>query len=211
MERQWSHGTAVQSQQKERVKQERKWRHGTAVQLPGTGETMETWNSCTTPGTGETMETWNSCTVARNRRDSGDMEQLYSCQEQERQWRHGTAVQRQEQERQWRHGTAVQLPGTGETLETWNSCTVARNRRDSGDMEQLYSCQEQERQWRHGTAVQLPGTGETVDMEQLYSCQEQERQWRHGTAVQLPGTGETMETWNSCTVARRVRMMGERF
>ena len=118
MERQWSHGTAVQSQQKERVKQERKWRHGTAVQLPGTGETMETWNSCTTPGTGETMETWNSCTVARNRRDTGDMEQLYSCQE---------------QERQRRHGTAAQLPGTGETVETWNSCTVARRVRMMGE------------------------------------------------------------------------------
>ena len=73
------------------------------------------------------METWNSCTVARNRRDNGDMEQLYSCQE---------------QEKQWRHGTAVRLPGTGETMETWNSCAVARNRRDNGDMEQLYSCQD---------------------------------------------------------------------
>ena len=84
----------------------------------------------------------------------------------------------------------------GEEMETWNSCTVARNRRDNGDMEQLYNARNRR---------------DNGDMEQLYSCQEQERHWRHGTVVQLPGTGETVETWNSCTVARRVRMMGERF
>ena len=58
------------------------------------------------------METRNSCTVARSRRDNGDMEQLYSCQE---------------HERQWGHGTAVQLLEAREEMETWNSCTVARS------------------------------------------------------------------------------------